>query len=242
MTSQFMLTEIISEMKDPLELPKAYALISAPFQLVIFLVAGLGGYLFIGDKVHGMINENLPFGVCLQIAAFCLVSHMLISYLIKGVVWCTAIVGVFDPEYKTGNDKYYFHAFWTVVVVLTLMAAWVLANVVPFFEDAVDLLGASFTPLSCWVIPIALFTRWHFNADKTVSKVSRAEWTAMFFELLLACILMVLGTWSAADNIVTKWGTYGYPFQCHCEHLWNTCQCSNDHVGMQEICPVSLAR
>merc|ERR1712032_1495286 len=59
LTSQFVLVEVISEMKDPLELPKAYVKISAPFQLVAFMIAGLGGYYYLRDKVDGMINENL---------------------------------------------------------------------------------------------------------------------------------------------------------------------------------------
>ena len=61
--------EIISEMKIPMEMPKAYAGIpdpkmfqrsayhqatkagiSAPFQLTMFAVAGIGGYMFMGSK------------------------------------------------------------------------------------------------------------------------------------------------------------------------------------------------
>merc|ERR1719221_650806 len=86
MTSQFMLAEIMGEMKNIQELPKAYAKLSAPFQLAAFMVAGLGGYFFFGSKSAGMLNENLPFNLSFQVAACCLVVHMLISYLIKGVV------------------------------------------------------------------------------------------------------------------------------------------------------------
>ena len=69
MTSQFMLLEIIAEMKDPMELPKAYAGYFAPFQLVMFSLAGIAGYWYMGNKVGGMMNENLPFGPSLQAAA-----------------------------------------------------------------------------------------------------------------------------------------------------------------------------
>eukprot|EP00435_Cladocopium_sp_Y103_P026486 s4480_g6.t1 len=69
MTSQFMLVEIIAEMKEPMQMPTAYAKVSAPFQLVMFAVAGIGGYLYMGNKVDGMMNENLPFGGAFQVAA-----------------------------------------------------------------------------------------------------------------------------------------------------------------------------
>ena len=56
-------------MKDPMQLPKAYAGYFAPFQLVMFAIAGGAGYGYMGNKVGGMMNENLPFGPSLQVAA-----------------------------------------------------------------------------------------------------------------------------------------------------------------------------
>ncbi|CAK9064732.1 unnamed protein product, partial [Durusdinium trenchii] len=104
MTSQFMLLEIIAEMKDPMELPKAYAGYFAPFQLVMFSLAGIAGYWYMGNKVGGMMNENLPFGPSLQAAAGCMLVHMLISYLIKGVVVCKSIHRAVDKRYAHGSD------------------------------------------------------------------------------------------------------------------------------------------
>merc|ERR1712232_1089818 len=96
--------EIISEMKNISKLPKAYATISAPFQLGMFMLAGIGGYCFMGDKVTGMMNENLPFGISFQIAAMCLLTHMLISYLIKGVVFCKSLHRLIDFGYAGSDD------------------------------------------------------------------------------------------------------------------------------------------
>lgn len=176
MTSQFMLSEIISEMQDPMELPKAYVKLSAPFQLVAFLIAGLGGYYFLGDKVSGMINENLPFNAVFQCAAVCLFIHMVISYLIKGVVFCRGILSAANPRYANPNDpRKRSYARWNAAVIATLFAAWLFANLVPFFGDAVDLLGASCTPLSCWVIPLCMFLRHYWDAEEK-PHVSMLEW------------------------------------------------------------------
>merc|ERR1712151_927148 len=110
-------------------------------QLTAFLVAGLGGYLFIGDRVAGMLDESLPFGVAFQVAAVCLVTHMLISYLIKGIVWCKALHCSIDAEYAASDDKRCRSLVgWCAIVAFTLFAAWLLANVVPFFGAFVDLL------------------------------------------------------------------------------------------------------
>ena len=82
---------------------------------------GIGGDFYMGNKVDGMMNENLPFGIAFQVAAGCMLTHMLISYLIKGVVMCKSV---------------------HVVALMLLSIAWFLGNIVPFFGAAVDLLGA----------------------------------------------------------------------------------------------------
>merc|ERR1712151_936655 len=187
MTSQFMLTEIMSEMKDPANLPVAYARVSAPFQLVAFLVAGLGGYTLFGDKVQGMINENLPFGSAFQAAAACLVVHMLVSYLIKGVGMCQAIHRVADRDFSNSQDtRTRSRMGWCASVLLIAALAYLTANVVPFFSDAVDLLGASVTPLSCWIIPIAMYVRWNLDEG---SRISSMEWILIVGYMALALVL-----------------------------------------------------
>jgi len=241
MTSQFMLTEIISEMKDPAEFPKAYVTISAPFQFTAFMLAGLGGYYFLGDRVNGMLNENLPFNVPFQVAAGCLVIHMLISYLIKGIVLGRAMLSFAKEEWSNPEDsRKRSLAAWNGVVISCLVAAWLLANLVPFFGDAVDLLGASFTPLSCWVIPILMFIRYYMDAEEK-PHVSVFEWSCVCCEMVLALILMFLGTYSSLMAIRANWASSGYPFECHCEGIWDTCACSGTHIGM-DACNVLADR
>lgn len=239
MTSQMVLVEIMSEMKDPAEFSRAYVTFSAPFQLAAFMIAGLGGYYFLGDKVSGMINENLPFNLAFQFAACCLVVHMLISYLIKGVVLCRAILQKAKQSYSNPQDpRKRTLVAWNAIVITILAGAWLLANLVPFFGDAVDLLGASFTPLSCWVIPILMFARFYWDAaPEERPTVTCLEWFCMACELALAVVLMVLGTYESLLSITENWHTYGYPFECHCEGLWATCACSAEHIGM-DLCRV----
>jgi hypothetical protein len=241
MDSQFMLTEIMGEMSEPAEFPQAYALISAPFQLAAFLVAGLGGYFFIGDKVAGMINENLPFGVPLQVAALCLCTHMLISYLIKGVVICGFFQTNLDPQRADPNDQRCSSWLsWNAFVGIILGAALLLANAVPFFGEAVHLLGALFTPLSCWMLPIAFYARVLYDAGEKRPQVSYAERAVIFAEFVFAAVLMVLGSVSSVQTIVDQCYTFGMPFSCHCENIWNTCACSSEHVGMDLMCNATV--
>ncbi|CAE8639134.1 unnamed protein product [Polarella glacialis] len=234
MTSQFMLIEIIAEMKDPAELPKAYAGISAPFQLGAFGLVGLGGYYYVGDAVQGMIIESLPFGGALTAACVCLVIHMLISYLIKGVVFCGSLQRFFDPAYASPTDtRKRSWLSWNVVVISTAICAWLFANLIPFFTEAVDLVGASVTPLSCWIIPIGMYLRCSWDCEDDKLRIGFFEGVLLVIEIALALVLMIFGSASAMETIVAGWTTFGYPFACHCQLIWATCECSSDRIGME---------
>mmetsp|Transcript_74549 Transcript_74549/g.215418 ORF Transcript_74549/g.215418 Transcript_74549/m.215418 type:complete len:322 (+) Transcript_74549:560-1525(+) len=243
MTSQVVLVEIIDEMEDPSELPRAYATISAPFQWVAFMVAGLGGYYFIGSKAAGMIDQNIPFGIAFRLAAVCLATHMLVSYFIKGVVFCRAAQACVDPKSSKGATGMRSWASWSGITFAVLVVAFIVANVVPFFNDVVDLIGASLAPLICWILPVVFFLRlWRDTMDKM--NVSFIERALLLLEIILACLLMVFGTVSTLMHILEQWDSFGYPFQCHCEGMWNTCDCSGEHIGMADECgafPLPLA-
>jgi len=231
LSSQFIVPEIMSEMRDPREFPKAYALLSAPFQLIAFLIAGVGGYCLIGDKVSGMIQENIPFGLCLRIASMCLAVHMIISYVIKSVIFTGFLQKVLDKKAADEKKSLRSMASWAGFASLTLVMAYLVANLVPFFNDAVDLLGASFTPLACWAMPIAMFVRTYKDIPG-MPTVSKGEWLVLSLELVMALVIMVWGTYTSFLTIMAHWETYGYPFECHCQGLWDTCACSATHVGM----------
>lgn len=237
LTSQFMVVEIIGEMKDTSEFPKAYAFISAPFQCIIFLVTGVGGYIFLGSKVTSLLTENLPFGICFQAAAICLLVHMLVSYLIKGVVVGKSIHKAIDTEFSDSADRSFRSWIgWMVTVTCLVFAAWLAANVVPFFGDLVELLGSALAPINCWILPIILYIRYYIDAGDARPHISLLEWLLITVEFLGAVVIMTFGTYSASKRIVEDWHTFGLPFDCHCEGLWQTCACSASHPGMLDVC------
>eukprot|EP00931_Biecheleriopsis_adriatica_P008640 TRINITY_DN10978_c0_g1_i1.p1 TRINITY_DN10978_c0_g1~~TRINITY_DN10978_c0_g1_i1.p1 ORF type:complete len:480 (-),score=70.74 TRINITY_DN10978_c0_g1_i1:237-1676(-) len=237
MISQLMLTEIIAEMKDPAQLPKAYAWIAAPFQLIAFLLAGVGGYFLFGDRVSGMINENLPFGPAFQAAGACLAVHMLISYLIKGVVLSKAFHRMADSNHSDSTDTSWRSKMgWVASVLLMGALAYLAANVVPFFGDAVNFIGSSLAPFNSWLMPIVMYVRHWYNCEpESRPAVSKFEWACMAGEFLLGCTLLVYGTYTSVEQITADWHSFGYPFDCHCQGMWNTCDCSSSHIGM-DVC------
>ncbi|CAE8621643.1 unnamed protein product, partial [Polarella glacialis] len=162
------------------------------------------------------------------------VIHMLISYLIKGVVFCSSLQRLFDGAYASPTDaRARSWVSWNAVVISTVACAWLFANLIPFFTEAVDLVGASVCPLSCWIIPIGMYLRCSWDAEDEKLRIGFLEGVLLVVELALALILMIFGTSSAAQRIVSGWQDFGFPFACHCQGLWSTCECSSGRIGME---------
>lgn len=220
-TGQFILVEIMSEMDDLEEFPKAYFGYSLPFQALAFLGIGLSVYYFRGSEAAGMIVNELPFGFGERLASACLVGHMLITYVIKNVVLCRGLLQEFEKNEYISSGKTW--TMWYAIVMVVVAASWFLAQIVPFFSDFVTLLGATVTPVIAFIIPILLY---RLCAQANDVKISGLEQCIMGAEFLVSLVLLIYGTASAVMHILKQWDYYGYPFACHCEFLWKTCSCS----------------
>jgi len=235
-TSQIMVVEIIAEMEEPALFYKSYVWLSAPLQGFLFLVVGLVGYYYVGSNAHGMLADNIRFGVSFRIAAFCLMIHMVVTYMVKGTVFCRFVRSLVHPSREDDTHIEWFH--WACIVVPVTGLSYVVAQSIPFFVDLVDLLGSLTTPISCYIMPVLLFVRWYNDTGHKQGEVSLFEWSVLAIEIMLSIALMVMGTFYSVRHIFQSWETYGYPFECHCEGLWSTCACSANHPGMG-TCPVN---
>ncbi|CAJ1424497.1 unnamed protein product, partial [Effrenium voratum] len=143
----FILVEIMSEMEDLEEFPKAYLGYSMPFMSLAFLGVGLSVYYFRGGAASGMIVQELPFGFAERMAATCLVGHMLITYVIKSVVLCRGLLKELQERQVISNGNTW--SAWYCIAARR--------RIVPFFSDLVNLLGATLTPLVAFIVPILLY-------------------------------------------------------------------------------------
>lgn len=225
-SGQFMIVEIISEMQNPEDFPKAYAL-SAPYQAGAFLLVGLSVYYFRGAAAADMVVFELPFGALTRLAAVCLVLHMAVTYVVKNIVLCKNLLMYCQRRpliEDSGSNTSVWP--WYLMVSGVMCASWLLAQIIPFLGDLVDLLGATLVPTSCYILPILLLLRCLQERGPDFLGIGPAELTVVGIEFVLAITLMVFGSATAMSNIAHHWHTYGPPFACHCEDVWNTCACS----------------
>jgi len=234
--SQVVVVEIIAEMEEPALFYKSYVWLSAPLQGFLFLLVGLVGYYFLGSNSKGMLADNMRFGVSFRVAALCLVIHFVVSYMIKGTVLCRFVRSLVHPSREDDTHIEWIH--WACIVVPVAGLSFVVAQSIPFFVDFINLFSSLTTPITSYIIPVLLFVRWHKDTGHKHCKVSMFEWSALAIEVMLAIVMFVMGTIYSVGHIIQNWETYGYPFGCHCEGLWNTCACSAHHPGM-DMCLVN---
>jgi len=227
---QFIIVEIMSEMENPAEFPKAYAYMSGPVQAAIFLFVGLGVYYYRGSEAHDLVLEELPFNGLGRIAAGCLVVHMTVTFVIKSVIFCQHSVTSLSKNGLIDDDSRNSKRQWYLSVLVVVSVSWLVAQIVPFFEDLVNLMGAALVPIGCFILPILYYLRLLMDKGFESNAIGVAELLIIQLELALSVVILVYGIYTTSISIMDKWASYGPPFACHCEDMWDTCSCSASRV------------
>lgn len=231
---QFIYLEIMAEMKEKNHFPKTFAF-TGPYQVGLYLLVGCIGYHYKGSGAEGMLIDNIAFSIWLRLAALLLFIHMLITYLIKGNVMSRAIHLAFFPKTVNNNDSA-GSITWFCISTCLLLGCFLVANLIPFFDSLTGLIGALLIPTNSWNLPIMFYVASKGNKNL---KIPIWEWILLITIFCFGLVLTYLGTHANVADIIVKWESVGLPFACHCEDIWNTCDCSPDHTKM--ICNITVS-
>lgn len=211
--------ELMSEMKEPKDFQKVWG-INGPLQLGLYLLAGLAGYTVKGSSAQGYLLDELNFGTTFRVVSLMLFLHILVSIAIKvrilGNYVCTHLPNL------TGG--------YPIISASIMMTGCALALSCPFFSELVSLLGALMLAPISYMLPIALFLGAKYLAGDRL-QVPLWYWPAMALTFLGALCIMIVGTYSSLQTIAAGWSTFGAPFSCHCEDMWDTFECSADRMA-----------
>ena len=103
------------------------------------------------------------------------------------------------------------------------MVSFVVANAIPFFEELTSLIGGLLVPSLNMIFPILFYIRTKQMVDL---KIKGWEWVVYVFLIAFGALVTVVSTYMNLRAIIDGWSTYGAPFSCHCDQIWNTCDCS----------------
>lgn len=237
---QHLVSETVSEMREPHKFPLAIWGVTYPFLASMFLLSGVAGYFFLGGHSGGLLLGHVPFDMSLRLASLCLVFFVITGYLVKSIVLCKTIhKAIDDAGFSSETRKSW--CTWGAIVTGVSVAAWLVSQIVPFFTPFMGLIGAFFAPMVCILLPILMHVIWvrDFQPFKDRGLFGKAENALLVFYFAIGCIVLVIGTTEAVSTILAGWSTSGSPFACHCDRLWNTCGCSASKLG-PFLCPQAL--
>jgi len=225
---QFLYLEFMAEMVEPKDFPKAVYRMAGPYQVSVYLTAGLVGYYLKGQDATGLMVDWIPYNGWLRFAALMLFLHIIVVYVINANVLAKATHRAFFPDtVEERSTRATTH--WFLVNVVIIILCIIVAISVPFFDSLTGLIGASLIPVACWHLPIVYFI---LGMKKVGTPIKTIDWVLCAFIFTLGTALTIVGTYSNMKDIIDSWGTYGYPFSCGCDGVWNTCDCSSDHTGL----------
>jgi len=208
--------EIMTEMKQPSEFPKAFS-IAGPFQLGMYLLVGTVVYLT--DGANAVSKEMILWDISLDtdsitfvIASVFLLLHLIVAYLIKSTILTRAIVvGLLPSKYKNASG-FRMRMSWFCVSGFILVVAFIVSNAVPIFSKLTSLMGALNAPLLGYVFPIC-FTIGARRSAKVVT--GYFEGALLIGIVSFAIILLIAGTSANIISLLENLKTFNQtPFQC----------------------------
>jgi amino acid permease len=218
---QFMFYELMAEMKDYQEFPKTFSL-AGPFQVPIYLIVGCVGYYFKGAEASGYFLDNLGFGTMYRAASALLCFHMLVAYLILGSVLSRMIHLRVSP-YHVNDLGWRGKLEWFLITSGVLVMSYLVANAVPFFEELTSLIGGVTVPTMNLILPLMFYAKTRYMIGQ---KLKIHEWIIYSVIIAFAIIVTVCSTIENFRLIISHWSDFGAPFSCHCQDVWETCECS----------------
>lgn len=152
--------ELMAEMKQPEHFTRVFAF-NGPTQIVLYTLIACWGYYFQGKDAKGYLLDNLPLSVTFQWASAILFFHVAIAFLLKNVVLARYFHSVFSPAraeiYLGQEGGCRAHLEFACCATGMLGGAYFVANMVPFFDDMLGLIGGMLSAPISFFLPIALF-------------------------------------------------------------------------------------
>jgi len=204
--SQKLFLNIRHELADRSVAPKclAYSLsVFGTFYVLIVLAAGPNPPSFLFDAI--------PPGLNRRIAGFLLWAHVVVSYAINSQAICSSMDRLVWHRLNLPNVFQTPARRWMSLTGVMAIAAYTVANAIPFFKDLVALIGAMTSVPLTLLLP-ALFWRKHLHVPLwTPTKDSIWSYALTVFSV----IFLVTATIGSLYSIQQDWSHEGAPQSNH---------------------------
>ncbi|KAJ3529544.1 hypothetical protein NM688_g7839 [Phlebia brevispora] len=209
----------ISEMKNPQDFAKAlYALQIS--DTTLYLVCGIVVYAYTGDTATSPALGNT--GVTLRKIAFGIaLPTIMIAGVVNGHVCAKMIfVRIFR---KNGKESHHMNshtvvgwATWIGICFGVWALAFIIAEVIPFFNDLLGVISSIFASWFTYGISGIFYFHLTPRSKRWATGWQKARTIFFSFIILMGAFIMVAGLYASIQSIVDGYrsGAFGKPFSC----------------------------
>ena len=207
---QVIFVELMHEMKDPEDFPKA-VWSSTGTMISVYLLISFVGYFCVGSTVESPITSSLPNdhgqnATYLVIVNCSLFIHVIMGYAINANVMNTALLARFAPS-AYGSNTADAKFKWFLTTLGTLCVSMVVSNAVPFLSDMMGFVGASCGVATTYIFP-CLF------ALKLLDDSSGAEKCLQMSLIVIASCVAAAGVQASIMDMIKNASNGAPPFSC----------------------------
>jgi len=206
----------ISEMKNPEDFPKALYFLQIS-DTTLYLIVGIVVYSFTGENTispalgnTGMTLQKISYGIALP--------TIMIAGAINGHV-CAKLVFIrifrkngVASKHMTSNS-FTGWATWIGICVAIWACAFLIAEVIPFFNDLLGVISALFASWFTYGLSGVFWFHLTSRVDQRRRKLESIFWG---FIILVGFFIMVAGMYASIAGIIDgyKSGAFPGPFSC----------------------------
>eukprot|EP00980_Cylindrotheca_fusiformis_P006250 scaffold1336_cov158-Cylindrotheca_fusiformis.AAC.12 len=212
--------ELISEMKEPNQFPKAcslaYFVMCAVYGLTVVVAYGIKG-----ADTPEFLPDSVPSGLAQRFAGALVALHITVSYVIA----CQPLhdwlhQNIFPSTYHEESTLGSIH--WFLITGGYLVFGFIVGNLIPFFADVQALIGSLFGAPTIFGWPaifyLVLCRRKTSSWKEAVTFMGYGHAaTCVVFLFVCTPLFCVLGTTGAIQSIVEDTKMALRPFQCSIE-------------------------
>eukprot|EP00808_Paulinella_micropora_P025727 g11486.t1 len=189
---QSIFPEVMHEMQNPRDFPKSLLIANGGISLVYLLSTTVCYYLK-GDELHSFLLASMGSGPWTTAACLLLCFHVLVSLLLAQIPLTHKLVRMY---WSAKVVETHAATVWFLTTATCLLAAYIIANAIPFFADFQNIIGAALGSPVMFGWP-AFF---YLQAGR-LHKVEQPWHTRV-------------GLVVAVEDLIRDWHTFGKPFDC----------------------------
>ena len=206
---QTIFPELLTQMRHPKDFPKA-VVVSVVFMTGVYTVFAALGYHLMGALslyVIDYVDDHDSTGPATTSANAMLIIHVMSGYLINGNVMNHVVYNAIYPPVHAGQSIP--RVRWAIATSCTLVASFIISNLIPNLGDLVGVLGATCGCVLTFVFP-ALFSLKILGAR--LSNMYRYGHALVLF---LVFTFMMIASYATIKKLVDDWKDLKTaPFNC----------------------------